>query len=361
MPGLWRSSANRIQSVSVEVCWRPAEGDSSGDFHDTVDLRDGRVALILGDAPASGPVAAELGEELRFELRRALRGAARGPDILEPLDELLTARGVDKIATVVCAVLDPAGRHAEVINAGHLPILATSGSEARFLEDRVDPPLGVITPRRSITYDLSDDSALFMFTDGLVERRGASLTDGLAVALDVARGMTGAAASATELARRATDRLGQPDDDATAMSVRLRSPEPFSRVTGGRLEPARRTPAERRPIPAGSTAARTGADEASSASSHVALRVYLDPGDLISVRAQRTVEDLVAGLSPQLTIEVDFIDITVSTGLAERDGVLASPTVVRLLPRPTVRIVGGLRSAAELARALQLPYPEEID
>ena len=350
MPGLWRSSANRIQSVTVEVCWRPAQGETSGDFHDMVDLRDGRVAVILGDAPSSGPAAAELGEELRFELRRSLRTAGQGSDILRPLDDLLVSRGMDKIATVVCAVLDPVARRAEVINAGHLPILAAAGTGARFLEDRVDPPLGVATARRPITYDLSDDSALFMFTDGLVERRGASLSDGLSVALEAATGMTGAAASATELARRATERLGQPNDDATAVSVRLRSPEPFSRVTAGHLEPNR---------PAGSTRRPDGSER--SDRGRVALRVYLDPEDLMSIRAQRVVEDMVRRLAPYLAVEVDFIDITVSTGLAESDAVMAAPTVVRLLPRPAVRVVGGLRSPAGLARALQLPYSEEID
>ncbi len=342
MPGLWRSSASRVQSVAVEVCWRPAQGDASGDFHDLIDLHDGRVVVLLGDAPASGPAAAELADQLRFELRRVLRTTIHGPDVMRPLDEVLATRGMDKIATVVCAVLDPARRVAEVTNAGHLPILATSGSGARFLEDRVDPPLGVARPRRSISYDLSDDSALFMFTDGLVERRGGSLEDGLAVALDVARGLTGAAASAAELARRATERLGQPTDDATAMSVRLRSPEPFGRDGRGALA---------RPVPP-YTGPRTPS---------VALRVYLDPTDLISMRAQSVVETLVRELSDRVHLEVDFIDITASTHLADADGVLAAPTVVRLRPAPQVRVVGGLRSAGELAGALQLPYSEEFD
>lgn len=383
MPGLWRSSANRVQSVAVEVCWRPAQGETSGDFHDIVDLFDGRVAVILGDAPSSGAVAAELGEQLRFELRRALRGRDHGPDLLRPLDDLMVSRGVDKIATVVCAILDPIGRRAEVTNAGHLPILVTAGSQARFLEDRVDPPLGVIAPRRSITYDLADDSALFMFTDGLVERRGSSLSEGLATALEAARGMTGPAASATELARRATDRLGQPTDDATALSVRLRSPEPFSRATGGQLFPARRpmrtvgggwgAATGGQPPGSGRTGRAPGGAGAPTSGTaatpepgpdmgpgRVALRVYLDPTDLISMRAQRVVETMVAQLSAHILIDVDFIDIGASPELADADGVLAAPTVVRLLPAPPVRVVGGLRSPSEVARALQLPYSEEI-
>ncbi|HET9077063.1 MAG TPA: SpoIIE family protein phosphatase [Acidimicrobiales bacterium] len=350
--------------MTVEVCWRPAQGETSGDFHDIVDLFDGRVAVILGDAPSSGAVAAELGEQLRFELRRALRSRDHGPDLLRPLDDLMASRGMDKIATVVIAVLDPDRRHAEVTNAGHLPILVTSGSQAHFLEERVDPPLGVVTPRRSITYELVDESALFMFTDGLVERRGASLTDGLATAREVARGMTGAAASAAELARRATDRLGQPTDDATAMSVRLRSPEPFARISGGQLTPARRS----EPVPGSGqwggpglgTSGNGGSAAAPTAPAGAALRVYLDPTDLISMRAQRVVEDMVSQLSARILIDVDFIDIAVSPDLADSDGVLAAPTVVRLLPRPPVKVVGGLRSASELARALQLPFSEEI-
>src|SRR5579875_3746009 len=113
MAALWRSQANRLSSIAVEVCWRPAQGDASGDFHDVVDLADGRIAVFLGDA-------------LRFFLRRAIRTARDGAAALGALDDHLADRGTDTIATAVCAVLHPAERRLEVTNAGHLPILVAT-------------------------------------------------------------------------------------------------------------------------------------------------------------------------------------------------------------------------------------------
>jgi len=327
VPAHWRSEATRLQSVSVEVCWRPAQGEDSGDFHEVIDLTDGRVIVALGDAPSSGPAAAELAEELRFELRRAFRLTDRIPSALRALDEMFARRHVDSIATMVCVRLDPTSRQAEVANAGHLPILMTAGGHAEFLAGRSDPPLGVKAERQVLTYELGSDAALFMFTDGLVERREDSLEQGLAVVLGAARGLTGAAAWASELARRTTSRLGQPTDDATVVSVHLR---------------------------AATTATTLGASD------RVALRVYVDHTDLLSRRAEGVVRELSAALRGRLDVEFEVVDIASAPERAEADGVMAAPTVVRLLPAPPVRVVGGLRSAEDLARALQIPYSEEV-
>src|SRR5579859_3891501 len=127
MPELWRTQASRLQRVAVEVCWRPAQGEVSGDFHDLIDLHDGRVVVMLGDAPASGRAAAEFGEELRAELRKGFLSSDRGPEVLAQVDQKVSRRGAEVMATVVCAVVDPARQVAEVTNAGHLPILVASG------------------------------------------------------------------------------------------------------------------------------------------------------------------------------------------------------------------------------------------
>ena len=225
MPGFWRTQVNRIHNLAVEVCWRPGQGDVSGDFHDVIDLRDGRVVVVLGDALGSGPNAAQLGEVIRFELRLAFRSTDSGPVAMRRLDEILARRHPDATATAVCALLDPDSGLAEVTNAGHLPVLLTAGTDARFLDGRSEPPLGVETKRHAAAYPFQVGSALFMFSDGLVERPEAPLDGCLNTALGVARGLTGASAWASELARRTTAELGQPTHDATVISADLRKVE----------------------------------------------------------------------------------------------------------------------------------------
>lgn len=328
MPARWRTQATRVQSVAIEVCWRPVDGEAAGDFYDVLDLRDGRVVLIIGDAPGSGPEAAELGEALRFQLRRAFRRTEHVSDALRMVDRSLVGVGDDVIATAVCGVLYPAEGRLEVANAGHLPILLSVGSQARFLEAESDPPLGTDTDRRVVPYELEADAALFLFTDGLIERREASLEHGLSTLLRAGQGLTGASAWASELARRATDLLGQPTDDATVMSVRL-------------------------------TNARAGRTPASAPAGRVVLRLYVDPDDPRSVRTEAVVRQLADRLEGTAAVELEVMELTSSSREAEADGVLAAPTLIRLLPTPPLRVIGGLRSADELARALQLPFPQE--
>jgi len=68
-------------------------------------------------------------------------------------------------------------------NAGHPPPLVVEGKEgASYLEGGLGPPLGAVGfPDRylDVTYHLAAGSTLFLFTDGLVERRGATIRDGL--------------------------------------------------------------------------------------------------------------------------------------------------------------------------------------
>jgi anti-sigma regulatory factor (Ser/Thr protein kinase) len=68
-------------------------------------------------------------------------------------------------------------------NAGHPPPLVVRGTDgATYLEGGLGPPLGAVgfpNHHLDVTYHLAAGSTLFLFTDGLVERRGATIRDGL--------------------------------------------------------------------------------------------------------------------------------------------------------------------------------------
>lgn len=332
VPARWRTQSISLQAILVDACWRPAEGEVAGDFHDVIDLKDGRVAVVIGDVAGFGPTAARSAETLRGELALAFRNTDRPTEALRVLDRRVQANGDEFFVTMACAVVNPETRTVSVANAGHPPILYADRLDARYVSGPVEPPLGMRAARTTVTYQLHGDAALFLYTDGLVERRRASLDANLDLLLDASRGLYGPLASAAEVARRATARLGSPTDDATVVSVRVlpdsvrRGGAPES-VVGGRQQ--------------------------------VVLRLYLDPRDLRSVRTESIVNQLTVRAPAYLAFKTEVVDITQPHADTEADGVLAAPTVVRVAPEPLIRVVGGLRSVHELARALQIPLEED--
>jgi anti-sigma regulatory factor (Ser/Thr protein kinase) len=86
-------------------------------------------------------------------------------------------------ATLAVVTLEPSTGCARLTNAGHLPALVISaGRDADYLEHRSRTPLGVgggTEEFPELEFMLKPGSALVMFTDGLVERRGESLDEGL--------------------------------------------------------------------------------------------------------------------------------------------------------------------------------------
>ncbi|CDR08168.1 circadian clock KaiB family protein [Streptomyces iranensis] len=59
--------------------------------------------------------------------------------------------------------------------------------------------------------------------------------------------------------------------------------------------------------------------------------------------------------------ELEVVDVVARPGLAEELRVLATPTVVRLLPLPQVRVIGDLSDPLRAAFALGLPdEPQEV-
>jgi len=86
------------------------------------------------------------------------------------------------MATVLCAVMPPSHDQVTMSCAGHPPPVSTSpDAPAEVVDLPADLPLGVDPgyPRRSTTLPLAPGCGLFLYTDGLIERRGVPLDDGL--------------------------------------------------------------------------------------------------------------------------------------------------------------------------------------
>jgi len=161
--------------------------DVGGDWYDAIPLDGGRVGLVMGDVVGHGIGAAALMGQLRNALRAyALEGVSPG-EVVEKLDRMVQNLEAGRMATLLYMVVEPDLGSITFSSAGHLPplVLGVDG-EARYLEGGRTLPLGVMP---SIEYpeaefELDPGSTLVMYTDGLVEERGASIDAGLELLKD---------------------------------------------------------------------------------------------------------------------------------------------------------------------------------
>ncbi len=83
------------------------------------------------------------------------------------------------------------------------------------------------------------------------------------------------------------------------------------------------------------------------------LRLFVAGESPNSVAALRHLRALLAA-HPSLTVELEVVDVLGDPERALREGVLVTPTMVRLSPTPRRQVVGTLRDAALLASVLGL-------
>ena len=165
--------------LKIAVRYRPAmEGHLvGGDWYDSVVLPSKKVLLSVGDVAGHG-IEAATGMVV---LRNALRGLATtgaGPAQLMTWLNLVTHHLTDRVtATAICGLYDPDTRQLRWARAGHLSPILMRGDTATELPMIGGLMLGVIS---EADYDegvvqLEREDTLFMYTDGLIERRDITL------------------------------------------------------------------------------------------------------------------------------------------------------------------------------------------
>lgn len=190
-----------------------------GDWYDLVSRDDGTALMIVGDVAGHGRDAAIIMGRLRT------LGAANAD--LEPgalLDVLhQQCERDDTMATCVVLALDPMTGAARVANAGHPPIVVVPpDAPAGLLDVPPSLPLGIANvPYPTHALHVDPGSLLVGYTDGLVERRGESLTDNLGQLVARCEALRDLPAAT------ATDRLleqldtQQRNDDSVVLAVQL--------------------------------------------------------------------------------------------------------------------------------------------
>ena len=170
-----------ITSVPVAARYLPAREEVGGDWYDVIELPRGRVGVVIGDVVGHGIAAAALMGRLRTALHSySIEGHGPGR-ALELVDRFVQSLNEPAMATAAYAVFDMYTSKVTYATAGHLPPIVVSAQDARVLEVQPAPPLGAFPYGRCPEHEfmLENSEMLFLYTDGLVERRGVPLTDGI--------------------------------------------------------------------------------------------------------------------------------------------------------------------------------------
>lgn len=212
--------------LELAARFRPGshEADVGGDWYDAFALPDGRLVLVVGDVMGKGVAAAAGMGRLRSALR-ALAFVDPLPEaVLRGLDRVYTGtEEPDQIATLVYLLVSPSAGRVAVGGAGHLPLVRVRPGAPPELIDAGSgsTPLGWPEPRVQRTLDLVPGDILLGITDGVVERRGYDLEEGLHKVLEAVALPAGSLDDLVE--RVAGTLLGHTTgrDDATLLAVRF--------------------------------------------------------------------------------------------------------------------------------------------
>jgi serine phosphatase RsbU (regulator of sigma subunit) len=220
------------ERLQVAVRYEPATDAAQigGDWHDSFVLPDGALALTIGDVAGHDRDAAAAMAQVRNMLRGVAYTMAEPPAaVMSALDRAVIGLDVAGLATAILGRVEHAsgpGRadlyHLRWTNAGHPPPVLLEPDGRVVLLSGYDLLLGVHaeTDRHNHAALLQPGATVVLYTDGLIERRGSDLDQGLDWLTSTLAGLAG------EDPERIADALLQhqlpdPTDDIAILVLRV--------------------------------------------------------------------------------------------------------------------------------------------
>ena len=150
-----------------------------GDYHDYIELPDGRLAIIVADVSGKGISAALLTAKLSAEMRFCLATESTPAAAVTKLNNVFCQGGwEDRFITMILMVLNPPSGEVTLVNAGHMPPLARLGNQPVGMpgSENAGLPIGVTEDFDYDSYQLrlEPGDSLAAFTDGFSEAMNAN-------------------------------------------------------------------------------------------------------------------------------------------------------------------------------------------
>ena len=163
-----------------------------GDWYDVIETDDG-LWLVIGDVAGHGVAAAAQAGQLRHSLRVYAHEGYGLAESVQRLNELVLSTRLADMATMCIAALDRGSDALRIVRAGHPPpLLLPAGEAPRLVVEVPGMLLGIAGGHHEeLRIPFRRGDRLVLYTDGLVERPGEAIDDGLQRLVDAAVSLPG--------------------------------------------------------------------------------------------------------------------------------------------------------------------------
>jgi len=154
----------------IATCYRPVI-QVGGDIYGWLRMKDGRVLFWIADGTGHGAAAALLTTLAKLLFHHGSMDHDSPASLMEAVDnDFRSIFGARSFMTGMCVALDPATGQAQVVGAGHPPLLVVRHDGTTESIGSVAPPLGMI--KRAVFNEtpvgLEPGDAFLLYTDGLL-------------------------------------------------------------------------------------------------------------------------------------------------------------------------------------------------
>jgi len=153
----------------IATCYRPVI-QVGGDIYGWLRMKDGRVLFWIADGTGHGAAAALLTTLAKLLFHHGTMDHDSPASLMEAVDnDFRSIFGARSFMTAMCVALDPATGQAQVVGAGHPPLLVVRHEGTTESIASVAPPLGMIKRAEfnETPIALGPGDAFLLYTDGL--------------------------------------------------------------------------------------------------------------------------------------------------------------------------------------------------
>jgi phosphoserine phosphatase RsbU/P len=153
----------------IATCYRPVI-QVGGDIYGWLRMRDGRVLFWIADGTGHGAAAALLTTLAKLLFHHGSMDHDSPASLMEAVDnDFRSTFGARSFMTAMCVALNPATGQAQVVGAGHPPLLVVRHDGTTESIPSAAPPLGLIKRAafNETPVGLEPGDAFLLYTDGL--------------------------------------------------------------------------------------------------------------------------------------------------------------------------------------------------